>query len=439
MKRLRFLLTLFILLPVIAEAEVSEIDTAKANLFPVDDEDAGTVETVVKDKNIPSRWGYSVFVSPGKVLGLDEWARKWLVKDNTTSVAAELRYTPQPEDGNLFAEDYNYPTFSIGFRYSFNHGTELTRVTDEYNSILGDVATIYGKFSRPIWRTKHFEFAYYLGTGIGYSHKKYNKTDEVNNEFIGSIWNIYFTAGLSAMYKIDREWAIVGGVDFSHHSNGALYRPNKGTNALGPFIGMAYTPNSNKQKTEQVAESSQAKGRGYRKGFFLELSAGLGAKTLLEDWFITQNYSKPTDPKYHTTKFSVYGAFSFQTDLLYRYARRWASGIGFDVFYGDYNEKLKAIDKQMKYRDEKHSPWSIGIAAKHEIFFGQLSVRCGIGYYLYRNMGYWAQQEEKRYYERVGLFYSFKKLGNASLGFSVNAHLTKADFTELQISYPINL
>ncbi len=394
-------------------------------------------------RNIPSRWGYTILANPGRVLALDQFAKDELEKGHTFSLAGELRYTPQPSDGDQYAEDYDYPTFSLGFRYSFNHGTELTRVTREYNSVLGDVATVYGKFSRPIARTRHFELAYYLGTGIGYSHKKYNATDQVNNEFIGSVWNIYFTGGISAMLKLGREWALQAGVDFSHHSNGALYRPNKGTNALGPFAGIVYTPahdGNGKAATEEHDGGTASHSHDdYRKGLYLELSAGAGAKTLLEDWFFTQLYLKPGAAKYHTTKYSVYGAFSFQADLMYRYARRWASGVGVDAFYGDYASKAAKID-EIRGKDEKHSPWSLGIAAKHEVFYGRLSLRLGIGYYLYRHMGAWAiQYEEKSYYERVGLFYSLPWLANASIGFSVNAHATKADFTELQLSFPIRL
>lgn len=138
----------------------------------------------------------------GKVLALDQWARDEVVTNDTWALAGELRYTPQPGDDDSFAEDYGYPTFSVGFRYSFNHGTKLTRVEKDYYSVLGNVATVYGKFSRPILRTHGFELAYYLGTGVGYSHRKYDTGGEVNNEFIGSRWNIYFTAGLSATYRI---------------------------------------------------------------------------------------------------------------------------------------------------------------------------------------------------------------------------------------------
>lgn len=389
-------------------------------------------------KNLPARWGYMLAAVPGKVLGLDRWARHELVDDNTFAVAGELRYTPQPGDDDSFAEDYDYPTFSVGFRYSFNHGTKLTRVVKDYNSVLGDVATIYGKFSRPVIRTRCFELAYYIGTGVGYSHRKYNTTDEVNNEFIGSRWNIFFTGGLSATYKIGQEWAVIAAIDYSHHSNGALRRPNKGSNYLGPLIGVAYSPQNRKQRKVNDRLSSPAE-LSPREHLYLELSAGLGAKTLLEDWFNTQQ--NPNSPKYRTSKFSTYGAFSMQTALMYRYARRWASGVGFDVFYSDYADKIERLDNINGHSNEKHSPWSVGLALKHEVFYGRFSARMGIGAYLYRHMGYVAHEYEgpKWLYERIGLFYTIPSLDHASIGFSVNAHVAKADFTELVISYPIKL
>ena len=55
-------------------------------------------------------------------------------------------------------------------------------------------------------------------------------------------------------------------------------------------------------------------------------------------------------------------------------------------------------------------------------------------------MGYSANHGlEYPYHEQVGVFYSFPKLKGLTLGFSVNAHATKADFTELQLAMPVRL
>ena len=81
----------------------------------------------------------------------------------------------------------------------------------------------------------------------------------------------------------------------------------------------------------------------------------------------------------------------------------------------------------------------LGISAKHSVFFHRLALDGAVGVYLYRHMGANAEIIEKPYYERIGLSYSFPILGGLTLGASVKAHLTKADFTELTLSLPIRI
>ena len=315
-----------------------------------------------------SKIGIEVRYTPAQTLCIDKEPRIWTKTKETHAIAAQLNITPTE---NNFARDYNYPTFSVGLRYNLNHGTTMHKDTPwgeaqpvDYTSKLGNFLTLYGTFNRPLYRSKHWQWGYYLGTGVGYTSLKYNQKNNIDNEYIGSHLNIFFTAGLYGQYKVAREWSIKAGLDFAHHSNGAMARPNKGANYLGPFL----------------------------------------------------------------------------THLLYRYARRWASGVGFGLFYGDYISRVAQHDKEHGYTGEKHSPWSLSIEGRHEIFYGNMSVRVSLGYYLYRHMGYKSRNGlERPYHEQVGVFYSFPKLKNLTLGFSVNAHATKADFTELQITMPVRL
>ena len=99
---------------------------------------------------------------------------------------------------------------------------------------------------------------------------------------------------------------------------------------------------------------------------------------------------------------------------------------------------MRDLDEQ-KGRDLPHSPWSVGLSANHHVYYHNASLQMTLGYYLYREMGSSAKDIEKPYYERIGLYYTFPSLSDLTLGLSLNAHLTKADFTELVISYPIKL
>ena len=378
---------------------------------------------------------------PAQTLTLDKEPRIWTKTKDTHSWAAQINVTPTK---NAYAHDYNYPTFSFGLRYHLNHGTTMHRDDPwgeaqpvNYTSKLGNFLTLYGTFNRPLYRSKHWQWGYYLGTGIAYTSLKYNQKNNIDNEYIGSHLNIYFNAGLYGQVKIAKEWSVKGGLDFAHHSNGAMARPNKGANYLGPFVGLVYEP---QQATSPIAKRNTEATKPFQKYWFTEFTLGLGGKTLLEEWLQTQFNTPQGQPDYRKEHFTYYGAYSFHTHLLYRYARRWASGVGVGLFYGEYAHRIARMDKENGHTDEKHSPWSASIEARHEVYYGNVSVRLTLGYYLYRHIGYSANHGlEYPYHEQVGVFYSFPKLKGLTLGFSVNAHATKADFTELQLSIPVRL
>ena len=399
------------------------------------------VTAEVNDSLSIAKMGIEFRYIPAQTLTLDKEPRIWTKTKDTHSWAAQINVTPTK---NAYAHDYNYPTFSFGLRYHLNHGTTMHRDDPwgeaqpvNYTSKLGNFLTLYGTFNRPLYRSKHWQWGYYLGTGIAYTSLKYNQKNNIDNEYIGSHLNIYFNAGLYGQVKIAKEWSVKGGLDFAHHSNGAMARPNKGANYFGPFVGLVYEP---QQATSPIAKRNTEATQPFQKYWFTEFTLGLGGKTLLEEWLQTQFNTPQGQPDYRKEHFTYYGAYSFHTHLLYRYARRWASGVGVGLFYGEYAHRIARMDKENGHTDEKHSPWSASIEARHEVYYGNVSVRLTLGYYLYRHMGYSANHGlEYPYHEQVGVFYSFPKLKGLTLGFSVNAHATKADFTELQLSMPVRL
>ena len=378
-------------------------------------------------------WGYGVTLHPNWQLPIDEWVRGWLYDKEAFAVNVEAIHSALPADSSAIDADFGYPTLAVGLRYGDNHRVTLQKPrTTEYFSHLGNTLTLYGTFSRPFFRTRHWEADYTLGTGIGYNSLYYNKTDDIDNELIGSAFLIYFNAGLHLTWHPVADWGIKAGVEFCHHSNGALARPNKGANSLGPSLSLVYTP-----YYEVVSRQHPWKRPKAEKYNYLDISLGVGGKTLLEDWHRTQSLPK-SDPDYCTEDFTFYMAYSLHAKLMRRYARRWASGIGADLFYGSYASHVRDLDEKAG-RDLPHSPWSVGVSASHNVYYHNVSLQMTLGYYLYREMGFSAKDIEKPYYERIGLFYTFPSLSDLTLGVSLNAHMTKADFTEFVISYPIRL
>ena len=388
---------------------------------------------------------------------MDEYQRRFQKNTQTTAFAVELDYTPQPAYGNPFAHDYNYPTFGFGLKLNLNDVTMHRKASDgwgmaeevDYDSRLGNIVTAYSTFSRPVlvWPRhatpdeRRVEVDYSLGAGIGYAKHKYSKNSNIDNELIGSRFLIYFTAGTHATWHVSPAWAVFGGLEYYHHSNGALNRPNKGANYWGPVVGVKYRmaprrPTLKREKQERI---------GFAPYWFANIGASLGAKTLNEDWQLTQFHTPPDSARYRTGRFHMYASYNVQADVMWRYARRWATGVGVDVSYGTYADRVREIEEEGKLRPaasnkaESVSPWSLGLALKHNVYYGNLSVRMSLGWYLLRHMGSNAKEVEQPYYERIGVHYSFPQLGGLSIGASVKAHLTKADLTELTISYPLTL
>lgn len=399
------------------------------------------VSSLFAQKGEGKHWGAEVEFVPGKALVMDQYQRKWMRGRDNYTIGLRANYSTMPCDSDDFAADYNFPTLSVGLRYSINNGVTMYRDKDrewpliepvDYESRLGNIVTLYGMFTRPLYRTAKWELAYFLAAGIGYSKNKYNTYDAIDNELIGSRWLIYFGAGVNATYRFAPQWGLKAGLDFYHHSNGALNRPNKGANILGPSLALCYQPYA-----EEVAD---AKGTfapaSFKSYWYCNITAGVGGKTMLEDWIDTQFGTAPGEENYRTDQFKSYVAYSLQADVMCRYARRWASGVGVDLFYGSYASHVEKKDKA-KGRDLSHSPWSVGIAAKHQVYFRNLSLAMSLGYYLFREMGHNAKENEKRYYERIGIHYTFPSLGGLTIGGNVKAHLTKADLTEFVVSYPI--
>ena len=387
--------------------------------------------------------GASVSLMPARLIVMDSWQKKWQRNKESFSLAAEVNYQATPSDSNAFASDYNYPIFAFGLKFSRNDVT-MHRSPEpawgmaqevDYDSHMGNITTAYATITRPIYRNHRWMFDYMLGAGIGYGKHKYNDYDNIDNELTGSRFLIYFTGGTHATYRLAEDWGISAGVEFFHHSNGALNRPNKGANFLGPMVALRYMPFY--KEVENRATNIVRK--PFEKKLYANLTLGIGGKTLNEDWQLTQFHTHPDSARYRTSRFHFYTAYSAQADLMYRYARRWASGMGVDVFYGTYADRVKEIDEQSGNNDVKHSPWSVGLGVKHQVYYQNWSVAMSLGWYLYRQMGVNAKEIEQPYYERIGIHYTFPALRGLTVGFNIKAHRTKADLTEFVVSYPLGL
>lgn len=388
-------------------------------------------------------FGAEISFSPGTLVTIDKYQRKFMQTSASGSFAIAMTYSALPSDSDAFAADYGYPSFSFGLRYSDHHRVLMQRAHDpawgtyqpvDYKSRLGNIITVYASFNRPLLRSRRWEIDYMLSMGIGYSHRKWNNSDAIDNLLIGSRWLIYFGAGVHCTYRVAPQWGIRAGVDYYHHSNGSMNMPNKGVNVVGPAVGLVYYPYYD-DVSERHCEFRPGQFKSY---WYLNFSASAGIKALNEEFQLTQYYTPPDAPGYCKNSFKRYAMWSASADVMRRYARRWASGVGVDVFYSRCTDDVRDIETAWQQAD-RYSRWSVGVAAKHEVFYRQLSIAMSIGWYVYRHAGFKAKALEAPYYERVGINYTFRKLGNVRLGVNVKAHRTLADYTEVCVAVPVRM
>lgn len=374
----------------------------------------------------------------GRILVFDQYQKLWQKGKDLQGLQIGLRYHTQASDSCSFAAEYGYPEW--GLTLSWGNFSQVTMHKQGswgqakevgYTSHMGQLFSLFGSFSRPLLRSPRWQIGYALEEGLAYNTRPYRRADNVDNELTGSAWLIYFGASLYGSYQINTRWALRGDLAFRHVSNGATQRPNKGANWLAPTLSLHYRLDTPAPFVGQGARPAPFAGYWYA-----TVGGSVGVRTLLEEWLRTQYNTPPDDPEYRSETFRKYLTLNLQADFMRRYARRWASGIGVDFFYLNYVDRLRELDGGASSRF-RYSPWSLGIAAKHEAFYGPLSLYVSLGYYLHRQTGSLQAHDETPYYERIGLRYRFPQLRGVSLGIGVKAHRTKADFTEITLSYDL--
>lgn len=379
----------------------------------------------------------------GEVLKFDQWLNKegGLKEQEAQSFWLGCVYQTDANEHCAYAADYNYPAFTFGLlaadfnkvRLRYNpHGTRPI----DYDSRCGTSFVLYGSFRRAFFRTQSgWSADYKLGNGIGYNTHIYDRHTNVDNLMLGSRLSVYFDVAFALNYRY-RQCEFFVGPEFRHLSNGGTVRPNKGVNKAGIGGGFRYY-------LEPIDSIPFARTRTpyEEKKLYVNVSYSSGIRGSQGEWlYDANNYiwnnNNVENIKYGKDGYRLCYYHLMSTDMMCRYARRYASGVGLDVLYEPYN-----VDVETQKHGERPSNvnWTFGLAAKHEVYFRRLSMQLAIGHYLSRPFNdYSNTTEEYPFYERVGLRYNLPILNDCiSVGYNIYAHLTKAYGTELVIDFKL--
>lgn len=378
----------------------------------------------------------------GDVLKFDQWLiNDGLKQQNAQSFWLGYIYQTHSDENCAYASDYNYPTFTFGLltadfnQVRLRYNPKGSRPIN-YDSRCGTSFVTYASFRRAFFRTQSgWSADYTFGNGIGYNTHIYDRYTNVDNIMLGSRLSVYFNVAFALNYRY-RQCEFFAGPEFRHLSNGGVVRPNKGINKLGVGVGMRY----HLQPFDSIP-LTRLHQPFEEKRMYLNIAYYSGIRASQGEWlYDANNYiwknNDVDNIKYGMDGYQMCYYHVVSTDLMVRYARRYASGIGLDALYEPYN---CYIETQKAGERPEHVQWTLGIAAKHEVFFRRLSMRIALGWYLNRPFNEYSNTtEEYPYYERVGLRYNLPLLNNSfSIGYNIYAHLTKAYGTELVIDYKL--
>lgn len=381
----------------------------------------------------------------GKVLKFDQWLNKegGLKQQEAQSFWLSYVYQTHADEQCGYASDYNYPAFTFGFmvadfnkvRLRYNppklNGEPGTRPIT-YDSRCGTSYILYTSIRRTFLRTQSgCSVDYRFGNGIGYNTHIFDFHNNVDNILLGSRLSVYFDVAFGLNYRY-RQCEFFVSPEFRHLSNGGTVRPNKGINKADIGAGVRYYL----QPFDSISMTRLHK-PFEEKMLYLNIAYSYGIRGAQGEWLYDANthiWSKNDvdNVTYGKDGYTTCFYHLVSTDLLCRYARRYASGIGLDVLYEPSNTYIEA---QKKGERPDKVKWTFGLAAKHEVFFRRLSMKMTLGWYLSRPFNdYSNTADEYPFYERIGLRYNLPIFGNRlSVGYDIYAHLTKAYGTELVI------
>lgn len=379
---------------------------------------------------------YSLHGSGGFLIKKDESMAELIQSQASYYGGLSMMWKAKGDSVSIYDEMWGCPVIEGGLIIGDYHDVKLHRSNHEgvkdvaYSSGLGYMITPYAGFRRSLLRTNKFDAGYRFENGIGINTRPYDIDKNVENEMIGSRISVFIGMGIYASYRLSKHVSVGIDASFRHYSNGKLAQPNVGINTLDAGLRMTYTP-----QPDTMVHEIYAKGfnRGFRKHVYLDISAGWCPQTLLSDW----TWEWLQTPENRSSSFNLHSAWAGNAAIMWQYSRKYASGFGFDYTYVPFTDAILA--SETRYGREQHYELSkhvLGLSLHHEAFYKDFSMHASIGYFLQKRLGTVVDDNQKPYYETIGIRWYMPFTGRqVYLGYNINACAIKANYFQFSMGY----
>ncbi|MCF6182431.1 acyloxyacyl hydrolase [Lutibacter sp.] len=324
--------------------------------------------------------------------------------------AFTLKFSKQTIGKNIWEQLFKYPNYGIGIY-----------IADFYNpEEIGTPIALYGFFNAPFKRWNKLTFNYELGFGATFNWKSFNPITNQYNIAIGAGQSFLIDVGLNLQYNLTRKIDIKAGFSLTHFSNGALKKPNKGINTIGPKVSLKYNFDDRPiLKKQEIPE--------YVKEYEWLISAFGGVKNV-----IFKDANIDVIEKYEGLNFPVFG---LSTLINRQVSYKSKIGIGMSISYNGTLDAQVAVENNEL--EPVESPFinkiQISIYPSYELIINKVSIILQPAFYIYRKK---LKKQTPVFHQRIGIKYHFSN--NLFAGITLrdyNFHVS--DFIEWNIGYRI--
>lgn len=291
------------------------------------------------------------------------------------------------------------------------------------DGIAGQRLAALGYLQSPIWRSQKLDLSrcsptpsqhylfWELGAGLALFSNPYERSLDESNDFIGSYINccLHLGMGYRLTMKDQSAWQLTAKI--VHNSNGQLTPHNKGLNFVQGELGYRLAPRT-AEEGRMASFSPDSLADSWHPTLFVAYAPS-----------IVMSRHSETPRQYYYAHTAQIGAqlhaneclsFGLTADLMYNYSHR---------------------DLRRRYHVTYPHKFYTGVSAFVEPRWGPVSLRAGIGCYLFDIKKHCVDELiDTQYYERFGLFYHFGHEGRYAVGAAMKIHQARIDYIEWTLS-----